>query len=150
MAIVRWRPMRDLMNVQDEMNRVFDRFFGSNWNEEQGVTEGSLWAPIVDLTENKEEITVQAEIPGLKKDEIHINYKDGVLTMEGERRQVRDEKDVNYHRVERSYGKFSRSFRLPVAIQEGKISADYKDGVLTIHLPKSEEAKPKEIEIKVN
>ncbi len=150
MAIVRWRPMRDLMSLQEEMNRIFDRFFGTLPAEDQEEMAVSDWYPDVDIVENKDEIVVKAELPGMKKDDIHISYKDGVLTLEGERKKEKEEKDVNYHRVERVYGKFCRSFQLPTVIQEDKINAEYKDGILTIHLPKAEEAKPKEIEIKVS
>ncbi len=150
MAIVRWRPMRDLMSLQEEMNRIFDRFFGNLPAEDQEEMAVSDWYPDVDIVENKDEIVVKAELPGMKKDDIHISYKDGVLTLEGERKKEKEEKDVNYHRIERVYGKFCRSFQLPTVIQEDKINAEYKDGVLTIHLPKAEEAKPKEIEIKVS
>lgn len=150
MAIVRWRPMRDMMNVQDEMNRLFDRFFGKElWDEDEQVSQMN-WFPVVDIKENKDEFAVFAELPGMKKEDVHITFSDGKLVIEGERKKEHEEKEANYHRVERSYGKFCRTFQLPSGIQANKIAADFKDGILKIKLPKSEEVKPKEIEVKVS
>lgn len=150
MAIVRWRPMRDMMNVQDEMNRLFDRFFGKElWDEDEQLSQMN-WFPVVDIKENKDEFAVFAELPGMKKEDVHITFSDGKLVIEGERKKEQEEKEANYHRVERSYGKFCRTFQLPSGIQANKIAADFKDGILKIKLPKSEEVKPKEIEVKVS
>lgn len=150
MALVRWRPTRDLMNIQDEFNRLVERFFSPTVFEEPELMTPTAWYPSVDIKENKDEFVVTAELPGLKKEDIHISYKDGLLTIEGERKKETEEKDVNYHRVERTYGKFSRSFQLPAMVKQDNIDAKYKDGILEIHLPKVEEAKPKEIEVKVS
>ncbi len=151
MALVRWSPARELMNIQEEMNRLLNRFFGPSLLEETELpTTTTVWQPLVDIKETNNEFIVTAELPGMKKDDIHIAYKDGVLTIEGERKQEKEEKDVNFHRVERRYGKFYRTFQLPSQIQEDKIEATYKDGVLTIVLPKAEEARAKEIEVKVS
>lgn len=150
MTVVRWRPMRDLVSIQDEMNRVFDRFFSRDpWEDREDVSS-SGWSPSVDISETKDEFVVSAELPGLKKDDVHITFTNGVLKIEGERRKEKEEKDANYHRVERSFGKFCRTFQLPTMVQSGKISADFRDGILIIHLPKTEELKPKEIEVKVS
>jgi len=150
MAIVRWRPMRDMMNVQDEMNRLFDRFFGKElWDEDEQLSQMN-WFPVVDIKENKDEFTVFAELPGMNKEDVHITFTDGKLVVEGERKKEQEENEANYHRVERSYGKFCRTFQLPSGIQANKIAADFKDGILKIKLPKSEEVKPKEIEVKVS
>ena len=150
MAIVRWRPMRDMMNVQDEMNRLFDRFFGKElWDEDEQLSQMN-WFPVVDIKENKDEFAVFAELPGMKKEDVHITFSDGKLVIEGERKKEQEEKEANYHRVERSYGKFCRTFQLPSGIQANKIAADFKDGILKVKLPKSEEVKPKEIEVKVS
>ena len=150
MAIVRWRPMRDMMNVQDEMNRLFDRFFGKElWDEDEQLSQMN-WFPVVDIKENKDEFAVFAELPGMKKEDVHITFSDGKLVIEGERKKEQEENEANYHRVERSYGKFCRTFQLPSGIQANKIAADFKDGILKIKLPKSEEVKPKEIEVKVS
>lgn len=150
MALVRWRPTRDLLNIQEEMSRLLDRFFGPSPLEETELATPTTWYPLVDIQENNNEFVVTAELPGMKRDDIHIRYKDGVLTIEGERKQEKEEKDVNYHRVERRYGKFFRTFQLPAMIKEDKIDAIYKDGILTIHLPKAEEEKAREIEVKVS
>jgi HSP20 family protein len=149
MALVRWRPTRDLLNIQDEINRLMERFFSPTLFEEPEMMTPTAWYPNVDIKETKDEFIVTAELPGMKKDDIHISYKDGILTLEGERKKETEEKDVNYHRVERVYGKFSRTFQLPALVNQDKINATYKDGILEIHLPKVEDAKPKEIEVKV-
>lgn len=150
MTVVRWRPMRDLVSIQDEMNRVFDRFFSREpWEDREDVSS-SGWNPSVDISETKDEFVVSAELPGLKRDDIHITFTNGVLKIEGERKKEKEEKDANYHRVERMFGKFCRTFQLPTMVQSGKISADFRDGILIIHLPKAEEVKPKEIEVKVS
>jgi len=142
MTLIRWRPTRDLMNIQDEMNRTFDRFFSKDsWNDEESMSRAG-WYPIVDISENNDEYLLNAELPGLKKDDIHISFTDGVLKLEGERKQEKQEKETDYHRVERAYGKFCRVFQIPTQVQADKISADFKDGVLNIRLPKAEEVKP--------
>jgi len=150
MTVVRWRPMRDIMGIQDEMNRAFDRIFSRDPWEDREDLSSSGWNPSVDISESKDEFVVSAELPGMKKDDIHVTYTNGVLKIEGERKKEKEEKDTNYHRVERTFGKFCRTFQLPTMVQSGKISADFKDGILLIHLPKAEELKPKEIEVKVS
>lgn len=146
MTLVKWRPMRDVWSIQDEINRTFDNFFGRTEREEW--TE-SRWAPAVDISENKDDLMVNVEVPGMKKEDIKVTIQDGILTVRGERKQEKEEKDKSLHRVERSYGSFCRSFTLPTTVQGDKIKANYKDGVLMIALPKVEEAKPKEISIDV-
>lgn len=145
MAITRWRPFRDLLSIQDEMNRLFDDFFGrpvtrAGWTEE-------AWCPCVDVSETKDNVIINAEIPGMSKEDVKVSVQDNILTLSGEKKQEREQKDANYHRIERSYGSFSRSFTLPTSVQPDKVKATYKDGMLKITLPKSEEVKPKEIPI---
>ncbi|KPL02355.1 MAG: hypothetical protein AMJ73_08860 [candidate division Zixibacteria bacterium SM1_73] len=147
MAITRWRPFRDLISIQDEMNRLFDDFFGRpvtrpEWTE-------AAWCPCVDVSETKDNVIINTEIPGMSKDDVTVSIQDNVLTLSGEKKQEKEEKDANYHRVERSYGSFSRSFTLPTSVQPDKVKATYKDGILRITLPKSEEVKPKQIPITV-
>ncbi|MGB8656990.1 MAG: Hsp20/alpha crystallin family protein [Candidatus Zixiibacteriota bacterium] len=147
MAIVRWRPFRDMLTIQDEMNRLFDDFFGRppvrpEWTEDQ-------WSPSVDVSETKDDIIIKAEMPGISKDDVKISIQDNVLTLKSEKRQEKEEKEANYHRVERSYGCFSRSFALPTAVKADKVKANYRDGVLNVTLPKTEEVKPKEIPVTV-
>jgi HSP20 family protein len=145
MAITRWRPVRDLVNLQDEMNRLFDGFFGRpmlapDWGERE-------WNPSVDVSETGDKILITADLPGMTKDDVKISVRDHTLTLEGEKKRQKEEKGKNYHRLERSYGSFCRSFTLPAAVKADKIKATYKDGVLSVELPKVEEAKPKEIPI---
>ncbi len=147
MAIIRWRPFKDLLSVPDDMNRLFDDFFGHSparieWAE-------GVWSPSVDVSETNGNVVIKAEMPGINQDEIKISIQDNVLTLKGEKKQEKEERDANYHRIERSYGSFCRSFQLPTSVKTDKIKANYKDGVLNITLPKTEEVKPKEIPISV-
>jgi len=148
-----WRPFRELTPFRDfermrrEMDRIWDTFF------ERGISRGEEeegWLPSLDVAETKNEIVVKAEVPGMDPKDIDISLSDGLLTIKGEKKQEREEKEENYHLVERSYGSFARSIRLPKEIQSDKINASYKNGVLKVVLPKSEEAKKKEIKIKVD
>ena len=145
MAVVRWDPFRDLGLLQDRMNRLFDDA-GRGWrNDEPAAT--TSWSPSVDIFETEGEIVVNTELPGMDRKEITLHLENNVLSIRGERRFVKETKDENYHRIERSYGNFSRSFSIPATVDEEKIRADYKDGVLKIILPKKEQAKPKQIKI---
>jgi len=145
---MRWRPRRDLLNIREEMNRLFDDFF-SGWPERRrGLLEGE-WAPSVDVAETDEDIVVTAELPGVKQDDVEISVVDDVLTIKGEKKEEKEVKEKNYHRIERSYGSFQRSLSLPVGVQSDKAKATYKDGVLKVTIPKSEEARPKQIKINV-
>ena len=113
--------------------------------EEEGV-----WSPSVDISEDNNSITINAEVPGTIKDNIKVNIQDNTITLKGEKKQEKEEKDANYHRIERNYGAFMRSFTLPAPVQSDKIKASYKNGILKIVLPKTEEVKPKEIPIDIN
>jgi HSP20 family protein len=141
-----WRPFREMSTLRDEMDRLWDRFFGE-WPTLEPVRRE--WAPFLDVSETKNNIVVRAEVPGLEPKDIDISLIGGVLTIKGEKKQEKEEKDENYHRIERNYGTFTRSVRVPQEVQSDKIEATYKNGVLKITLPKSEEAKKKEIKIKV-
>ena len=151
MAIVRWRPFEDLMNIEEEISRFFDEFFGSRVPASAAQQrEGSpAWVPRVDISETEDEIIVRADIPGMKKEDIKVTLADNVLTISGEKKIERDEKKENYHRVERVFGTFSRSFYIPTNVDASKITAKYNNGVLEVRLPKKEEAKPKEIPVNV-
>ncbi|KPL18210.1 MAG: hypothetical protein AMJ92_08980 [candidate division Zixibacteria bacterium SM23_81] len=147
MAIMRWRPWGDLVSIQDEVNRLFDDSFGripARW-----IESGMRWSPAVDISENKDKIYVDVEIPGMKKEDIKVSLENGVLSLKGEKKQERELKEENCHRVERQYGSFVRSFELPMPVQADKIKASYRNGVLHVELPKAEEVKPKEIPIEV-
>lgn len=147
MAIIRWRPGRDLWSLRDDMNDLFDSFFGQT-GERREFGEG-VWNPATDVSETENAILVATEVPGLKKEDISISIRDNILTLKGEKKQEKTYKDENLHRVERCYGCFNRSFTLPSMVDTSKVKATYKDGILTIELPKKEEAKPKEISISV-
>ena len=147
MAIMRWKPWGDLVNIQDEVNRLFDDSFGripARW-----IESGARWSPAVDISENNDKIYVDVEIPGMKKEDIKVSLENSVLSLKGEKKQEREIKEENCHRVERQYGSFVRSFELPMPVQAEKIKASYRNGVLHVELPKAEEVKPKEIPIEV-
>lgn len=147
MAIVRWRPAGDLLGIRDEMNRLFDDFFGS-LSERSGETAAEgMWMPAVDISETEHDLVVTAELPGVKKDDVKLSVQDNTLTIKGEKKQEKETKEENYHRVERTYGAFQRTFTLPAFVNSSKIKASFKDGVLKVRLPKREEAKAKEIPI---
>lgn len=141
-----WRPFRELATLRDEMDRMWERFF-KEWPSPELIR--GEWAPCLDVSETKNNFVVKAEVPGIDAKDIDISLANDVLTIKGEEKQVKEEKDENYHRVERSYGAFSRSIQVPGEVQSDKIKASYKDGILKVTLPKSEEAKKKEIKIRV-
>ena len=146
-ALMRWDPFRELEEVSDRLNRMFARpATRTNGKETMTVAD---WAPTVDISETDGEYQIKAEIPDVKKEDVKVTVEDGVLTIQGERKQEKEEKGKRYHRIERSYGSFVRSFSLPDVIDEEKVKAEFKDGVLSLHLPKSEKAMPKAIEVKV-
>jgi len=145
MAVIRWDPFRDMNVLQDRMNRLFEDA-GRGWRgSEPSAT--TAWSPAVDIFETEGEIVVKAELPGMERKDITLNLEKNVLTLKGERRFDKETKEENYHRVERAYGGFSRSFSIPATVDDEKIKADYKDGVLKIILPKKEQLKPKQIQI---
>jgi len=147
MSITRWRPFGEVMSMQREFNRLFDNLL-------QGQDDASdyhgVWKPDVDIKEKADEIIITAELPGMKKEDIKLTIHDNVLQICGEKKREAEEKDESYHRVERIYGSFSRTFTLPSLVEASKIEALFKDGILQITLPKSEKAKPKEIDIKMS
>ncbi len=146
MAIIRWNdPFRELAALQDRMNRMFEGTLTRTRSEEELFT--GTWVPPVDIYETKDKITLKAELPGFDEKQINLRFEDGVLTIEGERKFEKESGDENYHRVERSYGKFVRSFAIPAGVQGDKIAASFSSGVLTVDLPKREETKPKQIRI---
>jgi HSP20 family protein len=151
MAIVRWEPFRDLVSLQDRMNRLFDESF-RGIGRGAGEDDFSLgaWAPAVDIYEKDGNIVLKAELPGIDPKDVDVRVENNVLTLRGERKFEEEVKKDNFHRVERSYGSFTRSFTLPSVVDTEKIKADCKDGVLRLTLPKREEAKPKQISISVS
>jgi HSP20 family protein len=152
MGIVRFDPFRELDRLQSEVNRLFEGYNGTperSANAASPMQSGRMWSPAVDVAENQNEIVLRAEIPGMKQDEIDIELTGDTLTLRGERKFENEERAENFVRVERSYGRFQRSFTLGIPIQHDKVSASYKDGVLEIHLPKSEETKPRKVTVTV-
>ena len=148
MTLVRWDPFRELEEMSDRLNRMFSRPSIGGKNGKEALTVAD-WTPTVDISESNGEYLIKAELPEVKKEDVKVTLEEGVLTLTGERRQEKEEKNTKYHRVERSYGSFVRSFSLPELVDETKVKAEYKDGVLSLHLPKSEKAKPRAIEVKV-
>lgn len=146
MTLVRWLPRRDLISMQDELNRMFENFFSNARSEE---TE-TMWAPRIDVIEDKEKYTVKIDVPGIRKDDVKITLNENVLNIRGERAEELKSENETYHLVERRNGKFSRSLTLPTNVSVNDIKAKFTDGVLTISLPKAEEAKPREISIENN
>jgi len=148
MANIRFDPTRDILDFQKEMNRLFNRFIREPRGDNEEDATMASWYPRVDISETRDEYTIVAEIPGMNKKDIQITYADGLLTIQGERKPLFEEKDRTFHRVEGRYGKFYRSFNLPSQVNTEGIQAEYKDGLLIVHLPKVEEKKAKAIEIK--
>jgi HSP20 family protein len=148
-AITPWDPFKELDELQTRLSTLFGRSpLRKNGGKDEAMTVAE-WAPLVDIVEDEHEYLIKAEVPEVKKEEVKVTVQDGVLTLAGERKFVREEKDKKYHRVERAYGSFVRSFSLPEDADENKVTADFKDGVLQVHLPKSEKARPKNIEVKI-
>ena len=155
-ALTRWEPMTrwNPFKEMEEMEKRLSSFFGrspvsTNGDKKEAITV-TEWSPLVDISEDEKEYIIKAEIPEMKKEEIKINVHDDVLSISGERKYEKEEKGKKYHRVERAYGSFLRSFTLPEDADGSKVTAEYKDGVLKVHLAKSEKAKPKAIEVKVS
>ena len=141
MAIVRWEPARELASMEiDRLNRMFESFYNDAFSR--------AWTPAVDIFETADhQVVVKVELPDIKREHIGITFENQVLTIRGERKRDESVRREQYQRLERFYGQFSRSFTLPPTIDAGRISATYKDGVLTVMLPQREEAKPKQIEV---
>ncbi len=145
MAIARFDPFRDLAVLQDRVNRLFGDAYGAR---EEGVL--SNWVPAVDIFENeRKELVLKAELPDVRKEDVSVTVENNTLTLTGERKLDSEVKKEQYHRLERAYGSFSRSFSLPTTVDTGKIGAEFKNGVLTVRLPFREEAKPRSINVEV-
>lgn len=146
MSIVRYDPFRELRSLNEEMNRLFSLSMPRTF-EDEGFVRGA-WNPSVDIFENKDQIVLEAELPGMKREDFELTIENNVITLRGERKFEKKEENDNYHRVERSYGAFSRSFTLPQTVSAENATADFKNGVLRVTLPKREEIKARRIEIK--
>lgn len=145
MTLTRWNPANDFMNLQREVNRLFNGITPKTKRDEE--YESAVWSPIVDIMEDADQYSLSFDIPGIEKQDVKMNFSDNTLTVSGERKTIEEKKDMTCHRVERVYGKFYRSFTFPTMVNAEKISAAYKNGVLTVTVPKAEESKPKQIMI---
>ena len=133
-ALTTWNPLREFGSLENRL----DRLFGLNWPSRNGEKESmtvAQWTPLVDISEDSNEYLVKAELPELKKEEVKVSVENGELTISGERKSEKEEKGKKFHRIERSYGSFLRSFTLPESVNGDKVSAEFKDGVLSVHLP---------------
>lgn len=146
-TLVTWDPFQDLNTFSNRLNTLFGR---SEQEQGNGSSARVQWAPLVDISENEKEYLIKAELPEVEKENVRVTVENGVLVVSGERKFEEDVKDSKHHRIERSYGSFLRSFSLPDDADGAKVHAEFKNGVLRVHLPKSEESKPKQIEIKVS
>jgi HSP20 family protein len=152
MALVRFRPLgsvdpfRDLGDIQSEMNRMFDNVFGRG---PQSQAMERVWAPAVDMYETKEDLVVKAELPGVSEKDIHLSVNGDMLSLKGERRWEHETTHEGVYRMERWYGKFERTLPLPFPVEAGKVKANYREGVLTVSLPKAEQIRPRDIKIDV-
>jgi len=145
MAIIRWDPFRDLITLREKMNRLFEEAFTTRGEEKDLVA--STWTPSVDIFETENSLVLSAEVPGIAEKDIEIKIEDNTLTLKGERKFEKETKEENYHRIERAYGSFYRSFTLPHYIDQDNIKAEHENGVLKITMPKKPELKPRKVKI---
>ena len=148
MDLVRWEPFEGLSRIQNRINDLFDDTFGRA--RSSSMAAPGVWFPPVDILESRDSYLIRAELPGMKREDFNLEVHDGSLTLSGERKFDEAANGVEYHRVERASGKISRSFYLPQTVKTDAIKATYRDGILEIHVPKADEAKPKQIAISVN
>lgn len=143
MSIVKFNPLNDVLALQNEVSRIFGDVF-PNYNPKG---KPGSWHPAVDVHESNDAFTIEMELPGVKKEDVRLNYQEGTLSISGERKQENETTERNSHRIERVYGRFSRSFHFPTAVDGDRIQASFSDGVLKVEVPKAEEVKPRRIEI---
>ena len=149
MNLVKWDPFRELEEVSNRLNRIFGQSLARS-ESGQNMLAVADWAPSVDISETDSAYLIKGEIPGVKKEDVKVTIQDGMLTIQGERKQEKEEKGKKFHRIERSYGSFVRSFRVPGDADENSVKAEFKDGMLNVTLAKSEKAKPKSINVSVS
>jgi HSP20 family protein len=145
----RWDPFKELDELQSRLSTMFGRAPLRKDGERQEAMRLVEWAPLVDIIEDEKEYRIKAELPEVKKEDVKVAVQDDVLTISGERTFEKEEKGKKYHRVERAYGSFARNFTLPEDADAGKVTAEFQQGILHVHIPKSEKARPKSIEVKV-
>ena len=149
MTLAKWEPLKDLLTIQERMNRLFDDSMRTIRPGDESLSS-AIWTPPVDIYETEGEVILKAELPEINQKDIEIQIENNTLTLRGERKFEKDDKKENYHRIERAYGSFVRSFTLPSSIDQDRIKADYRDGILKISMPKREETKPKQIKVAIS
>lgn len=149
MHLTRWDPFRELEDMSTRLNRIFGQPAAKELADNGGLSLAA-WTPAIDVQETDAEFLIKADLPEVKKDDVKVEVQDGTLSVSGERRQEKEEKGKRFHRVERAYGRFERRLSLPTDVDPTKIAAEFKDGVLQVHLPKSPTAKPQSIAVKVS
>jgi HSP20 family protein len=145
MSLVKWDPFHELESISSRLNRIL----GDEFGRDNGNGLMAQWSPAMDVQETDGEYLVKADLPEVKKDDVTVEVVDGMLNLRGERRQEKEEKGKKFHRIEREFGSFERRVAVPSGVDAAKISAEFKDGVLRVHLPKTPNAKPKSIDVKV-
>ncbi len=150
MTLVRINPVKQIWNAEKEIAKWFNLFNDRFASESESEIENSVWSPATDIVEYDDKFVLHLDLPGIGKEDVKIKFVNNQLIINGERKSVSEEKNATYHRVERLNGKYYRAFNLPEKIVEDQIKAEFKDGTLTIEIPKAEEVKPKEIEVKIN
>lgn len=148
MPMTKWNPMQDLEDMTTRLNRLFGP--AARWSAADNKDVFADWAPAIDVEETEAEYLIKADLPAMKKEDVKVSVEDGVLAIEGERRQEKEEKGKKFHRVERSFGTFVRRMALPTDVDQQKFMAEFKDGVLNVHLPKTPTAASRKMEVKVN
>jgi HSP20 family protein len=149
MNLIKWDPIRELEDVSNRLNRLFGRSLARTESGSDTLAMND-WTPSTDISETDTAYLIKAEIPGVNKEDVKVTLQDGMLTIRGERRQEKEEKDKKFHRIERTFGSFVRSFRMPDDADESAVKAEFKDGMLNVTLGKSEKAKPRAIEVSVS
>jgi len=144
-SLTRWDPFAEMADLRREMDHIFGEFFGRTPSS-MAATE-AMWSPLVDIHETKDSFLLMAELPGVKQEDVEVSVEGDTLTLKGERKRETEVKEDQYHRIERSYGRFERSILLPSVVDPNRVKATYRDGVLEVQLPKKEEAKPKAVKI---
>ncbi|RYD24354.1 MAG: Hsp20/alpha crystallin family protein [Verrucomicrobiaceae bacterium] len=146
-SMIGWNPLEEISEMQNRLSHLFGRRAGTIGDRNLALPD---WSPAVDITEDDTEILIKAELPEVKKEDVKVRVEDGLLRISGERRLEKEQKGKKYHRIERAYGSFERRFALPETCKLDELAADYKDGMLTLRLPKSKESAPKAIEVPVH
>ena len=149
MALIRWEPVREISSIQSEMNRLFNSFFDTPTGAGGNGATHRRWIPPMDLVETENDFVLKADLPGLSDDDVSIEVEDNVLTISGERKSEHEERKEGYYRVERSFGRFSRSLTLPEGVDPEAVQASFEHGVLEVHVPKPEAKKPRKVAISV-